>query len=74
MKSTVSAKEAIDAGFQVGTRTSVDVLNAERRVFEARRDLAFSRYDYVINRLTLKQAAGTLSETDVELVNSWLVP
>jgi len=74
VKSTVSAKEAIDAGFQVGTRTSVDVLNAERRVFEARRDLAFSRYDYIINRLTLKQAAGTLSETDVEQVNSWLVP
>ncbi len=74
VRSTVSAKEAIDAGFQVGTRTSVDVLNAERRVFEARRDLAFSRYDYIINRLTLKQAAGTLSETDIERVNSWLIP
>jgi len=74
VKSTVSAKEAIDAGFQVGTRTSVDVLNAERRVFEARRDLAFSRYDYIINRLALKQAAGTLSEADIELINSWLVP
>ncbi|NCF28321.1 MAG: TolC family outer membrane protein [Gammaproteobacteria bacterium] len=74
VKSTVSAKEAIDAGFQVGTRTSVDVLNAERRLFEARRDLAFSRYDYIVNRLTLKQAAGTLSETDVEQVNSWLAP
>lgn len=74
VKSTISAKEAIDAGFQVGTRTSVDVLNAERRVFEARRDLAFSRYDYIINRLTLKQAAGTLSESDVEQVNSWLIP
>jgi outer membrane protein len=74
VRSTVSAKEAIDAGFQVGTRTSVDVLNAERRVFEARRDLAFSRYDYIINRLTLKQAAGTLSEADIEQVNSWLIP
>jgi outer membrane protein len=74
VKSTVSAKEAIEAGFQVGTRTSVDVLNAERRLFEARRDLAFSRYDYIINRLNLKQAAGTLSESDVEQVNSWLVP
>jgi len=74
VKSTVSAKEAIDAGFQVGTRTSVDVLNAERRVFEARRDLAFSRYDYIINRLTLKQAAGTLSEADLELINGWLLP
>jgi len=74
VKSTVSAKDAIDAGFQVGTRTSVDVLNAERRVFEARRDLAFSRYDYIINRLNLKQAAGTLSEADIERVNSWLIP
>lgn len=74
VKSTVSAKEAIDAGFQVGTRTSVDVLNAERRVFEARRDLAFSRYDYIINRLTLKQAAGTLSEGDIEQINTWLIP
>jgi outer membrane protein len=74
VRSTVSAKEAVDAGFQVGTRTSVDVLNAERRVFEARRDLAFSRYDYIINRLTLKQAAGTLSEADIERVNSWLIP
>ena len=74
VKSTVSAKEAIDAGFQVGTRTSVDVLNAERRVFEARRDLAFSRYDYIVNRLTLKQAAGTLSEADIEQINSWLIP
>ena len=74
VKSTISAKEAIDAGFQVGTRTSVDVLDAERRVFEARRDLSFARYDYILDRLQLKQAAGTLSEADVELVNSWLQP
>ena len=74
VKSTKSAREAIDAGFQVGTRTSVDVLNAERRVFQALSELAVERYDYIINRLTLKQAAGTLSETDMEQVNSWLIP
>lgn len=72
VRSTISAKEAIDAGFQVGTRTSVDVLDAERRVFEARRDLSFARYDYIIDTLELKQAAGTLSEADLELVNTWL--
>ncbi|MDX1433985.1 MAG: TolC family outer membrane protein [Gammaproteobacteria bacterium] len=72
VRSTISAKEAIEAGFQVGTRTSVDVLDAERRVFEARRDLSFARYDYIVNTLELKQAAGTLSEADMELVNSWL--
>jgi len=74
VRSTISAKEAIDAGFQVGTRTSVDVLDAERRVFEARRDLSFSRYDYIVNTLELKQAAGTLSEDDLARVNSWLRP
>lgn len=72
VRSTESAKAAIEAGFQVGTRTSVDVLDAERDLFEAKRDLAASRYDYIINTLTLKQAAGTLSTEDIRLINAWL--
>ncbi len=72
VRSTESAKAAIEAGFQVGTRTSVDVLDAERDLFAAKRDLAASRYDYIVNTLTLKQAAGTLSQEDVRLVNAWL--
>lgn len=71
-RSTESARAAIEAGFQVGTRTSVDVLDAERDVFRAKRDLAGARYDYIIDSLTLKQAAGTLSREDLNLINAWL--
>ncbi len=72
VRSTESAKATIEAGFQVGTRTSVDVLDAERDLFAAKRDLAASRYDYIIDTLTLKQAAGTLSQEDILLINAWL--
>jgi outer membrane protein len=72
VRSNASAVEATEAGFQVGTRTTVDVLNAQRDLFGARRDYAESRYDYIVNILTLKQAAGTLEEGDLQLVNGWL--
>ena len=67
-----SALEATEAGFEVGTRTLVDVLNSQRELFGAKRDLAVSRYQYVLNMLSLLQAAGTLSATNVEAANAWL--
>ena len=70
--STQAALEAIEAGFQVGTRTSVDVLNAQRDLFRAKRDFSESRYDYILDILRLKQAAGILSEDDLTEVNGWL--
>ncbi len=70
--STESALEAIEAGFQVGTRTTVDVLNAQRDLFRAKRDFAQARYVYVLDILRLKQSAGTLSEEDLAEVNRWL--
>jgi outer membrane protein len=48
------------------------VLDAARDLYLYRRDYAQSRYDYIINNLKLKQAIGTLSETDLEAVNEWL--
>lgn len=72
----VSAKSALDAteaGYEVGTRTIVDVLNAQRNLFEALNNYADARYQYMVNLLSLKQAAGTLSQADVEYVNQWLV-
>ncbi len=72
VRSNQSARDAIEAGFQVGTRTSVDVLDAERNLFEAKRNLSAARYNYIINTLTLKQAAGTLSEGDLRIINDWL--
>jgi outer membrane protein len=65
--------EATEAGFEVGTRTLVDVLNRQSELFRARRDLAVTRYAYILNLLSLRQAAGTLSAEDVERANTWLV-
>lgn len=70
--STEIALESTTAGYEVGTRTTVDVLNVRRDLFRARRDYSQSRYDYIVNTLRLKQAAGTLGVNDVALVNDWL--
>jgi len=66
------ALEATRAGFEVGTRTAVDVVQSERATFQARRDLSRARYDYIINSLMLKQAAGILTVDDIEQLNQWL--
>jgi outer membrane protein len=63
---------ATEAGFQVGTRTSVDVLVAQRALFRANSDYAGSRYDFVLNLVRLKQAAGSLAENDLITINAWL--
>lgn len=72
VKSSEAAADAVEAGFQVGTRTTVDVLNAKRDLYRAKRDHANARYLYIVDILTLKQAAGILEEEDLRLVNSWL--
>jgi len=71
----VSRRSALDAtlaGYEVGTRNIVEVLDAERNYYVALRDFANARYDYVINTLNLKQAAGTLSPQDLVELNNWL--
>ncbi|MFO1406328.1 MAG: TolC family outer membrane protein [Steroidobacteraceae bacterium] len=70
--SNKTALEATEAGFEVGTRTTVDVLDARRRLFEAERDYARSRYDYLINVVNLKSAAGVLVPGDLDSINSFL--
>jgi outer membrane protein len=71
--STSSALDATEAGYDVGTRNIVDVLQAQRSLYSAIRDYANSRYDYVLNMLKLKRAAGTLSPQDVYDINAWMV-
>lgn len=70
--SSESALESTEAGFDVGTRTTVDVLLARRTLFLAERDYAQSRYDYILNSLRLKQAVGTLGPEDLQQINGWL--
>ncbi|PSU83126.1 outer membrane channel protein TolC [Photobacterium phosphoreum] len=75
-QSVVSAKsalEATEAGFDVGTRTIVDVLDSTRSLYSANSELSNARYDYILAQLQLKQAVGTLSEQDVLDINSGLV-
>jgi len=70
--STQAAHEATQAGFEVGTRTAIDVLTTLRDVFRAERDYARARYNYVINTLRLKQAAGTLSIDEGKAINIFI--
>ena len=71
--SSESALNATKAGYDVGTRTTVDVLNVRRELFRTQRDYARARYDYVLASLRLKQAAGMLSVEDVKQINRWMV-
>ncbi|WP_018876865.1 MULTISPECIES: TolC family outer membrane protein [unclassified Thioalkalivibrio] len=70
--STQSAFEAAEAGFEVGTRTQVDVLLALREVFRAERDYAEARYGFLGESLRLQRAAGRLSVADLEAIDDLL--
>ena len=69
-----SALQATQAGYEVGTRNIVDVLVAQRTVFQARRNFANARYDYILSMMRLKEVAGQLSPDDVYELNAWLDP
>lgn len=66
--SSQTSLQSVQAGYEVGTRTSTDVLSAEREVLRAQRDLSRARYDYVLNMLRLKQAAGQLDQDDLKRI------
>jgi len=70
--SAESALEATQAGFEVGTRTIVDVLISEQRKYQAKRDNSVARHAYIINHLRLKRVAGLLSVEDLTIVNGLL--
>jgi len=73
VESNQKALEGAQAGFDVGTRAIIDVLNTQRDLLAARRDYARSRYDYLLDTLQLKQATGILSATDLAQVNELLI-
>ncbi|HEY7752838.1 MAG TPA: TolC family outer membrane protein [Steroidobacteraceae bacterium] len=72
VESARTALQATEAGYEVGTRTSVDVLDARRRLFESETNYARSRYDYLLNVLRLRLAAGTLDAQGLKDVNALL--
>ena len=64
--------ESTEVQFQVGTRTMVDVVNAQQRLFEAEERLASDQYQFIYAVLYLKYLAGSLSVNDLEEINAWL--
>jgi outer membrane protein len=70
--STRSALEATEAGYEVGTRTIVDVLNSQRDLYRSLKNYANVRYNYIMSGLRLKQATGTVSENDLKQITAWL--
>jgi outer membrane protein len=72
LESGRTALQATEAGFEVGTRTTVDVLQARRQLFDAQTTYSRSRYDYILNVLQLQLATGTLDRADLEKINAFL--
>ncbi len=74
MISTLTSLDATQSGYDVGTRTSVDVLFSQRQLYSSQRDHAVARHRYLTNSLELKRVAGILTLTDVDEINKCLVP
>lgn len=70
--SAKSALEATQAGFEVGTRTIVDVLLSQQQLFNQEREYASARHNFVLSQLRLKQSAGTIDIDDLKEVNALL--
>ena len=72
VRSSQTALQATETGFEVGTRTTVDVLNSRKTLLDSERNYSQSRYDYLSNLLNLKKAAGTLGQPDIDKINNLL--
>jgi outer membrane protein len=72
LTSSQSALDSTNLGYEVGVRTSVDVLNAQQQLYSAKRDLLQARYTWLLSVIQLKAAAGVLTEKDLEETNASL--
>lgn len=70
--SNQSALEATKSGYEVGTRNLVEVLLAQRNLYQARRNYSDALFDYVINSFRLREVAGMLTPADVQSIDKWL--
>jgi len=73
LTSSQSQLKSTSKGYEVGIRTSIDVLNAQQQLFAAKRDLLQARYSYLVNIIRLKAAAGVVIEADLADINQQLV-
>jgi outer membrane protein len=73
VNSSEIALKATEAGYEVGVRTLVEVLNEQQNLYRDKRDYSRIRYDYLLSSIKLKQAASSLSQEDLEQINRLLV-
>jgi len=76
-QSIISAESSLKAtlsGYEVGTRTIIDVLNSQDSLYSAQKQYLDSRYSFILNTLQLKQTAGTLNPGDLNALNQWVEP
>jgi outer membrane protein len=72
LESSQTALKATEAGYEVGTRTAVDVLNSRKTLVQAKTDYSGSRYDYIVSVLQLRLAAGNLDRPQLTEINGYL--
>jgi outer membrane protein len=72
LTSSQSQMDSTNTGYEVGARTSVNVLNAQQQLFTAKRDLLQARYSYLVNIIRLKTASGVVTEADLADINQQL--
>ena len=70
--SATSALEATQVGYKVGTRNVVDLLQAEKNLYSAEKNLANAKYDYILSNLRLALASGTITPGDIVNINNLL--
>ena len=70
--SATSALEATQVGYKVGTRNVVDLLQAEKNLYSAEKNLANAKYDYILSNLKLSLASGTITPADIVKINNLL--
>ena len=72
IKSAQLSLDSTQESFAAGTRTIVDVLLAQKNLYDAKRNAASDQYNYLLDSLLLKQEAGTLHPDDLQQINRWL--
>ena len=72
VKSMQLSLDSIKAGYEVGTRTTIDIVDAESKLSESKRNFYEAIYGYILNVIKLQHQVGTLSIKDIEYLNQWL--
>ncbi len=73
LSSAVKSREAMQSALKLGVETVGDLLRAQQLEYKAKRELARSKYQYVINRVRFLKAVGTVSEDNLQEISAWLV-